>query len=152
MSQPVGVWRKTSMLALAGGLGFWLANFVISLTPVAAEYRATLSISYIPMLLEALLGGLILASGVSYSLVRFFDRIPTRNPIVKSLQLSFIALVMVTMLIEIPAKLVAPTSDAWRCFVIGVTINALRMTALAVVIGHLHGRLDARATRSLRLS
>lgn len=140
------------MLALAGGLGFWLANFVISLTPVAAEYRATLSISYIPMLLEALLGGLILASGVSYSLVRFFDRIPTRNPIVKSLQLSFIALVMVTMLIEIPAKLVAPTSDAWRCFVIGVTINALRMTALAVVIGHLHGRLDARATRSLRLS
>lgn len=152
MSQPVGVWRKTPMLALAGGLGFWLANFVISLTPVAAEYRATLSISYIPMLLEALLGGLILASGVSYSLVRFFDRIPTRNPIVKSLQLSFIALVMVTMLIEIPAKLVAPTSDAWRCFVIGVTINALRMTALAVVIGHLHGRLDARATRSLRLS
>lgn len=140
------------MLALAGGLGFWLANFVISLTPVAAEYRATLSISYIPMLLEALLGGLILASGVSYSLVRFFDRIPTRNPILKSLQLSFIALVMVTLLIEIPAKLVAPTSDAWRCFVIGVTINALRMTALAVVIGHLHGRLDARATRSLRLS
>lgn len=150
MTQPVGTWRRTSGLALTGGLGFWLANYAISLTPIAAEYRAALSIAYIPMLLEALLGGLILGFGVSYSLLRFFDRIPTRNPILKSLLLSFVALVMVTVLIEIPAKSLTPASDAWRYFLIGATFNVLRIMALGVVIGSLYDRLDARATRSLR--
>ena len=45
------------MLTVAGGLAFWLANLAISWTPIAADYRAALSISYFPMLLEALLGG-----------------------------------------------------------------------------------------------
>lgn len=48
------------MLAIAGGLAFWLANFAISRSPIAAEYRAALSISYFPMLLESLIGGLII--------------------------------------------------------------------------------------------
>ena len=38
-------WRKALVLALVGGLGFWVANFAISLTQIAAEYRAALSIS-----------------------------------------------------------------------------------------------------------
>ena len=151
MSQPLGVWGKASVLAAGGGLGFWLANFAISVTPVAAEYRAALSIAYIPMLLEALLGGLILGLGVSYSLLRFFERIPARSPILKSLLLSSIALVMVTMLVEIPAKVLTPTSDAWRYFLIGATFNVLRFAALGVVIGYLYDRVDARASRSLRL-
>jgi len=45
------------VLAVGGALGFWLANFAISLTPLAADYRAALSIAYLPMLLEALAGG-----------------------------------------------------------------------------------------------
>jgi len=152
MTQPVGVCRKTSALALTGGLGFWATNFAISLTPIAAEYRAALSIAYIPMLLEALLGGLILGFGVSSSLLRFFDRIPTRSPILKSLLLSSGALVMVTVLIEIPAKFLTPANDAWRTFLIGATFNVLRITALGVVIGALYDRLDSRATGSLRSS
>lgn len=151
MTQPGGAWRRTSALALGGGLGFWLANLAISLTPIAAEYRAALSISYLPMLLEALLGGLVIGSCVSYALLRHFDRIPTRNPMLKSLLLSSIALVLVEVLIEIPAKSLTPTSDAWRSFLIGTTFNLLRITALGVVIGHLYERLDARATRSLSL-
>jgi hypothetical protein len=152
MTQRAGAWRRTSALALGGGLAFWLANFAISLTPIAAQYRAALSIAYIPMLLEALLGGLLLGFGVSYSLLRFFDRIPTRDPIPKALLLSLIALVMVTVLIEIPAKLVTPPSDAWRCFLTGALFNVLRITALGMVIGHLYDRLDARETRPLRSS
>ena len=141
MTQAEGMWKKVAILTVGGGLGFWLANFAISLTPVAAEYRAALSIAYIPMLLEALLGGLILGFGVSYSLLRFFERIPARSPILKSLLLSSIALVVVTMLVEIPAKVLTPTSDAWRYFLIGATFNVLRFAALGVVIGYLYDRV-----------
>ena len=52
--------KEITILAVAGGLGFWVANFAISLTPIAAEYRAALSISYYPMLFEALIGGLVI--------------------------------------------------------------------------------------------
>ena len=80
--------KEMAALTVAGGLGFWMANFVISLTPIAAEYRAALSIAYYPMLLEALLGGLIVGFCVSYLLLRFLDRIPTRTPLLKSVLLS----------------------------------------------------------------
>ena len=147
MTQSKVIWRNVLILAVAGGLAFWLANFTISLTPIAAEYRAALSISYLPMLLEALLGGLIIGFCVSYSLLRFFDRIPTRNPILKSVILSFIVLVIVTMLIEVPAKLLTTTSDALRYFLIGAMFNGLRILALGVVIGYLYDRLNGRVRR-----
>jgi hypothetical protein len=140
-----GIWGQASILALAGGVAFWVANFAISLTPIAAEYRAALSISYFPMLLEALLGGLIIGFCVSYSLLRFFDTIPTTNPILKSVLLSFIVLVIVTMLVEVPAKLLTPMSDAWRYFLIGAVFNLLRIPALGVAIGYLYDRLNASA-------
>jgi hypothetical protein len=141
MTQSREIWRKASILAMGGGLGFWVANFAISLTPIAAEYRAALSISYLPMLLEALLGGLIIGFCVSYSLLRFFDKIPTKNPILKSVILSFIVLIVVTMLIEVPAKFLTTTSDALRYFLIGAIFNGLRILSLGIVIGYLYGRL-----------
>jgi hypothetical protein len=142
------IWGQASILALAGGVAFWVANFAISLTPIAAEYRAGLSIPYLPMLLEALLGGLIIGFGVSYSLLRFFDKIPTTNPILKSVMLSVTALVMVTMLIEAPAKLLMPTSDAWRYFLIGAVFNVVRILALGIAVGYLYARLHTSAMSS----
>jgi NhaP-type Na+/H+ or K+/H+ antiporter len=142
ISEPQGSGKKALIPAIGGGLGFWLASFAISLTPIAAEYRAALSISYVPMLLQALLGGLILGFCVSYFLRRFFDKIPAKSPIPKSVLLSFIALVIVTMLIEVPAKSLTTTSDAWRYFLIGAAFNVLRVLALGVVIGYLYGRLN----------
>lgn len=136
------IWRKTLILTFAGGLAFWLANFGISRTPIAAEYRAALSISYLPMLLESLLGGLIIGFCVSYFMLRFFDRIPTLSPVLKSLILSFIVLILVTILIEVPASLFTPTSDALRYFIIGAIFNVLRILALGIVIGYLFHRLN----------
>jgi len=75
MTRSIEIWRKTSVLGMAGGVAFWIANFAISRTPIAAEYRAALSISYYPMLLESLIGGLIIGFCVSYFLLRFFDKI-----------------------------------------------------------------------------
>ena len=60
-----GSWGHVVRLTVVGGLAFWVANLAISLTPIAAEYRAALSIPYVPMLVEALVGGLLIALGVS---------------------------------------------------------------------------------------
>lgn len=140
--QSKAIWRKASLLAIAGGLGFWIANFAISLTPIAAEYRAALSIAYRPMLLEALLGGLLIGFCVSYCLLRFFDKLPTTKPMLKSLILSFSAFILVTILIEVPAKFLTPMNDAWRYFLIGALFNLLRILALGTVIGYLYARLN----------
>jgi len=134
--------KEMKILAVAGGLAFWVTNFAISRTPIAAEYRAALSISYFPMLFEALLGGLIIGFCVSYSLLHFFDKLPTKDPILKSVILSFIVLVIVTMLIEVPAKFLTTTNDALRYFIIGTAFNAIRIPALGIVIGYLYRRLN----------
>ncbi len=138
-------WRNVFVLAVVGGSAFWLANFAISRTPIAAEYRAALSISYFPMLLEALLGGLIIGFCVSYFLLRFFDKIPTKDPILKSVILSFIVLIIVTILVEVPAKLLTPTNDALRYFLIGTIINVIRILALGTGIGYLYDKLKGGA-------
>jgi NhaP-type Na+/H+ or K+/H+ antiporter len=140
MTQSRGLWRKALVLTIAGGLGFWVANFAISRTPIAAEYRAALSISYLPMLLESLVGGLVIGFCVSYPLLRFFDKIPTKTPILKSVILSSIALVIVTILLQGPASFLT-TSDVLRYFLIGTMFNVLRILALGVVIGYLYNRL-----------
>lgn len=145
MTQARRIWRRALTLAIGGALGFWVANFAISLTPIAAEYRAALGIAYVPMLLEALLGGLVIGFCVGYSLLRFFDRIPTTTPVLKSVMLSFIALIAVTMLFEVPAKFLTTTNDALRYFFIGAAFNAVRILALGVAVGYLYGRLNARA-------
>ena len=135
------IWKKASILAIAGGLAFWVANFAISLTPIAAEYRAALSISYFPMLLESLLGGLIIGLCVSYFLVRFFNKIPTQDPISKSVILTFIVLIIVTILMQGPASFLTTTSDALYVFLIGTIFNVIRILALGIGIGYLYRRL-----------
>ena len=140
MKRSKEIWRKASILAVAGGLAFWLANFAISRTPIAAEYRAALSISYLPMLVESLIAGLIIGFFVSYFLLRSFDKIPTKDPILKSVILSFIALIIVTILIGGPSSFLA-TGDVLRYFLIGTIFNVLRFLALGIGIGYLYRRL-----------
>ena len=57
---------KLIKLAVAGGIAFWIVDFAISLSPIAAEYMAAFSISSLPLaLVEALVGGLIIARAIS---------------------------------------------------------------------------------------
>ena len=68
-------YKKLFKLTGAGGAAFWITDFAISVSPVAAEYRAAFSISNLPMaLVEALVGGLMIGCCVSYFLLRFFDK------------------------------------------------------------------------------
>ena len=135
MKNSKGIWKKAFGLTLVGGLAFWLANFAISRTPIAAEYRAAMSISYYPMLLESLIGGLIIGLWVSYPLLRFFDRIPVKDPIIKSVILSSIALVIVTILLGGPSSFYA-TNNILRYFIIGTMFNVIRILALGIAIGY----------------
>jgi len=77
--------------------------------PVAADYRAALSISYIPMLVEAAIGGIAIGLLVSLALLRFPERVPGRHPVGKAFALSFAVLLAVTALIEAPGKFLSAT-------------------------------------------
>lgn len=139
--------KKVLLLTLVGGLAFWLANFAISRMAIAADYRSALSISYFPMLLESLVGGLIIGLWVSYLLRRFFDRIPGKDPIVKSVLISSLVLVFVTILLGGPSSFFA-TNNVLRYFIIGTVFNVIRITALGIAIGFVY-KMKQREARSL---
>jgi hypothetical protein len=139
MKNSKGIWKKAFVLTLMGGLAFWLANFGISRTAIAADYRAAMSISYYPMLLESLIGGLIIGLWVSYPLLRLFDKIPVKDPILKSVILSSIVLVIITILMGGPSSFYA-TNNVLRYFVIGTIFNVIRILALGIAIGYVYKR------------
>ena len=136
-------YKKVCKLTVAGGVAFWVVDFAISLSPIAAEYRSAFSISYLPMaLVEALVGGLIIGCCVSYFLLRFSDKIPTKNPILKALILSFVALVIIEVL-----STFVNLSNASVYLLIDTVMNVPRFLALGIVIGYLYDRLNGGVRR-----
>ena len=123
------------VVALVGAAAFWLANLAISLTPVAAAYRDALSIAYVPMLVEAAVGGLVVATVVTLPLARVPDRMPGHGPVAKAVLLAVAALVLVTVLLEVPAKLRAGVADPGHWLLVATVFNAIRILALGVAIG-----------------
>ena len=137
--------KKLYKLTIGGGVAFWAITIATSLLPIAAEFRAAFSISYAQgILVESLLGGLIIGCVVSYSLLRHFDKIPTKNPILKSLILSFVALVIALLLLQVAAGRLGP-SDALHVFLIGAVGNIPRFLILGIVIGYVYKRLYGSA-------
>jgi hypothetical protein len=143
--QRPSVYRHLLQLTLAGGLAFWAANFVTSLLPIAAEYRAARSIAYVPMVLvESLLGGLIVGLLVSFFLLRLYETLPTQSAVVKATVLSGVALVLFT-LVTWSAGSVAEPGNASPYLVIGFLLNVPRFGALGVAVGCSYARLYRRA-------
>jgi CBS-domain-containing membrane protein len=134
-------YKKLIKLTGAGCAAFWITDFVISVSPIGAEYRAAFSISSLPLaLVQALVGGLVIGFCVSYFLLRFFKKVPTKNPIVKALILSFAAMFM----IEVLSTLVNP-SNASVYLLIDTGMNVPRFLALGIVIGYLYDKLNEGA-------
>jgi hypothetical protein len=130
--------KKLFILTIGGGVVFWVTTIAISLLPIAAEYRSAFSKANIQTVWVASLpAGLIIGCCVSYSVLRFFDKIPTKNPILKSVIISFVALVIATILIDVPRSLHGP-SDALYYFLIGIMLNVPRFLALGIGIGYLY--------------
>lgn len=128
-------------LALAGGAAFWVTTLATSLLPIAAKYRAAFSDWSIQTVwFSSLIAGLIIGCFVSYFLLRFFPRIPSDSPILKSVVLSSIALVIAIILIDAP-MLLHTQGSALYFFFIGVAFNAARFLLLGIVIGYLYKKL-----------
>ena len=125
--------KRLLMLTVAGGSAFWMIDFVISISPIAAQYQAAFSISSLPVALtEALVGGVMIALCVSFFLLCFFDRVPGKKPIFKALILSF----FVMIIIEVFSALGKP-SHASVYLLLDTGMNAPRFLALGLVIGYL---------------
>ena len=136
-------YKKLFKLTIGGGVAFWAITIAFSLLPMMAEFRAALSIPYVEgALVEPLLGGMIIACCVSYFLLRCFDKIPTKNPILKSVILSFVALGIVFILLGVAAS---RTSDALHVLLIGVMLNVPRFLFVGIVIGYLYKGLYGSA-------
>jgi hypothetical protein len=118
------------MLVVTGGASFWITDFLMAVTPIAAAYKAAFSISSLPVaLVEALAGGLVIAICVSLVLLRFFDRIPGKNSIHKALILSFSAMAI----IEVLSTLVDP-AHASVYLLLDTGMNIPRFLTLGLVI------------------
>ena len=132
-----GFCKKLFTLTAAGGVAFWVVDFAIAMSPISSEYLAAFSISSLPLaLVEALVGGLIIACFVSFFLLRFFDKIPTKYPVLKALILSFFAVVVIEVL-----STFGDPSNAYVYLVVDTVMNIPRILALGIVIGYLNKRL-----------
>jgi hypothetical protein len=128
-------------LAIGGGVAFWLTSITTSLLPIAAAYRAAFSNwNKQTVWVASLFLGILIGCCVSYSLLRFFEKIPARGPILKSLIISFIALVVAAILIDVPMFFQEP-SASYHYLLIGIMFNTFRFLILGFVVGYLYKRL-----------
>ena len=138
MAKSKDIWKKIVVLAVVGGLTFWAISIATSLVPITADYRVA-RWSAQTVWVGSLPAGLLIGFLMSFFLVRFFDKIPTKNPIVKALILSIIALVIGAILLEAPASF--GTSDALYYFLFGTMLNVPRFLFVGIAIGYLYKRL-----------
>jgi hypothetical protein len=138
--------NKLFILTIGGGVAFWATTIATSLLPIAAEYRAAFSNWKIQTVwVDSLFAGMIIGCCVSYFLLRLIEKNPTKNPIQISTILSFIALVIAIILIDVPQGFLPGSSDALYYFLVGVMFNAARFLFLGLVIGYLYNRLYGSA-------
>src|SRR5665647_1603550 len=132
-------YKRLLKLTIGGGVTFWATTIAFSLLPIAGEFRAEVSISYVQVVLvQSLIFGLIIEFLVSDFLLRFFDKIPSKNPILKSEILSLVALVIALIVLGVAAS---RTSDALQVFLIGAMLNVPRFLIPGIVVGYLYKRL-----------
>jgi hypothetical protein len=131
--------RRLLGLTMAGGLVFWVTTIAISLLPLAAEYRSALGFQHATVLVQSLFMGIVLGGLVSYGLLRFYDRIPAKNPVSKAELLSGCALVLAIILVQGTMGLTRP-EDGWQYFLIGSMLDAPRFILLGLAIGELYRR------------
>ena len=103
-TSPINLSPKLYILTIAGGLAFWATSVATSLLPIAAKYRAAYSNwSMQTVWVASLVMGMLIACGVSYFSLRSQARTPTRDPLTTAVTLSLVALVIATLVIDVPS-------------------------------------------------
>jgi hypothetical protein len=132
--------KKLLTLTAAGGAALWISDFVIAVSPISPAYQAAFSISSLPVaLVEALVGGLVIALGVGIFLHCFVAGIPGKNPIYKALILSFSALAIIEAL-----SALANPAHASTYLLLETGMNVPRFLALGLVIGYVFDRQNRK--------
>lgn len=132
--------KKLLKLAVAGGAAFWVTDFLMAVSPIAAAYKAAFSFSSLPVaLVEALAGEMVIAFSVSFFLLRFFSRLPGKIPIFKALTFSFSAMVI----IEVLSALGDP-AHASVYLLLDTGMNAPKFLSLGLVIGYLFDKQNRK--------
>lgn len=138
---PAILSKNLFKLTIGGGMVFWATSIATSLLPVAAEYRAAYSNWSIQTVwVVSLPMGMIIGYGVSWFLLRYFDKIPSKNPMLKSGIISFFTLIIAVILIDVPQSFfgISNSFDALYYFLIGVMFNGARFLLLGITIGYLY--------------
>jgi hypothetical protein len=131
--------KKLCVLTVGGGLAFWATTIAFSLLPIAAEFRSLFSISYGEgVLVGPLVGGIALSFVISGVLLRFFNKLPMSDPVLKSMMLSCVAFGAAIVMVRLAATGIE--RDSARAFFIGTALNVPRFLALGMAIGYLHKR------------
>ena len=131
--------KKLLKLAVAGGAAFWVTDFVMAVSPIAAAYKAAFSISSLPVaLVEALVGGLVIAFSSVFSCFVSLQA-PRQKSHCKALILSFGAMVI----IEVLSALGDPT-HASVYLLLDTGMNVPRFLALGLVIGYLFDKQNRK--------
>ncbi len=128
-------------LTTGGGMVFWAVTLASSLLPVAGQFRTALSIPHILVLVASLPAGLFIGLGVSYCLVHYYEKMPTKSPILKSVILSIVALIIVETGITLTRL-----SDTLYYIAVGGALDVVRFLLLGVSIGYLYKRLYGTKT------
>ena len=135
--------NRLLILTIAGSASFWITDFIMSVSPFAAEYKAAFSISSLPVaLVEAFAGSMVIALCVSFFLLRFFDRIPGKQPIFKALFLTFFMMLMIESFLTL-----GNPADAYVYLVLDTAMNIPRFLALGLVIGYLFDNQNRKLQR-----
>jgi hypothetical protein len=131
------------LLTIGGAVVFWATTVATSLLPLAAEYRAAYTDWRVQTVwVDSLFAGLIIGCAVSYFLLRSLDKAPTKDPIPGGARLGFVALMIATILIDVPRILLSPgPSNGWYYFFVGLMFNAARFLLLGSAIGYLCRKL-----------
>ena len=133
--------KKLIILTIAGAAAFWIATFVTSMLPIAARYRAAFSNWSIQTVwVGSLFAGMIIGCCVSYALLRFSPKILTKNPILKSVMISAVALVISTTLVAVP-MISHVSKETLYYFFVGVAFDTARFLFLGFVVGCLYKKL-----------
>ena len=133
--------KKLLKLAVAGGVAFWVTDFLMAVSPIAAAYKAAFSFSYLPVaLVEALAGGMVIAFSVSFFLLRFFNRLPGKKTIFNAILLSFTTMAIIEVL-----SALADPAHASVYLLLDTGMNVPRFLALGLVIGCVFDKQNRKA-------
>ena len=139
--------RNGSRMLILTGTGllvFWLASFFTTFLPLAAEYRAAYSDwSKQTVWIGAIFMGLLVFGCISIIYLRFFEKLPGKTPVAKTLLLSAAALILCLMAIDLPMML-NTERKLLQYFLVGVMFNTVRFLLAGLAIGLVDQQLRRR--------